>query len=119
MPRWMRFALLAASAAGALNVSAWAQAQSEPPRIGVFDPEVLWKQTDLGKKYNTDLTEARNRLQSEIDKKSQQLDELSDKLRQQQASLSDEKIQQMQKEILAKRTELERMNEDATKEMKF
>ena len=94
-------------------------AQGEPARIGVFDPEALWKLTEVGKKYNGDLTEARDRLQAEIDRKSNELEDLKDKLRQQQATLSDEKIQQMQRDLLSKRTELDRMNEDATKEMKL
>jgi Skp family chaperone for outer membrane proteins len=101
-------------------LQAQALAQAEPAvRIGVFDPESLWKLTELGKKYNADLTQARDRLQGEIDKKSQALEDMKDKLRQQQASLSEDKITQMQKDILAKRTELDRMNEDATKEMKY
>ena len=41
------------------------------------------------------------------------------RLRQQQASLNDDKINEMKKEIIAKQTELDRLNEDATKEMKY
>lgn len=114
-----RFAPALFMAFGVLGGEARAQGAGDQFRIGVFDPETLWKLTEVGKKYNADLTEARDRLQAAIDRKSQELEDLKDKLRQQQASLSDEKIQQMQKEILNKRTELDRMNEDATKEMKF
>jgi Skp family chaperone for outer membrane proteins len=117
MPRRSAFTL--ALLLTVLGSGATAQPQVEAIRIGVFDPETLWKLTEVGKKYNSELTESRDRLQAEIDKKSQELEDLKDKLRQQQASLSEEKIQQMQKEILNKRTELDRMNEDATKEMKF
>lgn len=96
-----------------------AMAQSEPPsRIGVFDPEVVWKTTEVGKKMNQDLSDARDRLQAGIDKKQQEIEALVDKLRQQQASLSDDKAQQMQKDIQNKRVELNRMNEDATNDMK-
>ena len=94
-------------------------AQGEPLKIGVFDPEALWKQTEVGKKYNQDLNEIRDRLQADIDKKMEEMESLKAKLRQQQGSLSDDKIQQMQKDILGKKTEYDRMNEDATKEMKF
>lgn len=87
-------------------------------KIGVFDPEVVWKSTEVGKKYNQDLTDARDRLQSGIDKKQQEIEALVEKLRQQQASLSDDKAAQMQKDIQNKRVELNRMNEDATGEMK-
>ncbi|MBI4169426.1 MAG: OmpH family outer membrane protein [Acidobacteria bacterium] len=116
--RW-RFAPALLLTLGVLCGAARAQGSGDQTRIGVFDPETLWKLTEVGKRYNADLTEARDRLQAEIDRKSQELEDLKDKLRQQQASLSEEKIQQIQKEILNKRTELDRMNEDATKEMKF
>lgn len=97
---------------------ALAEPSASPVRLGVFDPEVVWKSTEVGKRYNQDLTEARDRLQAGIDKKQQEIDAMVDKLRQQQASLSDDKAQQMQKDIQNKRIELGRMNEDATTEMK-
>ena len=50
-----------------------ARAQGEAIKIGVFDPDVLWKQTEVGKKYNQDLSAARDRLQSQIDKKAEEL----------------------------------------------
>ncbi len=94
-------------------------AQDHPVyKIGVFDPETVWKTTEVGKKYNQDLSDARDRLQASIDKKNQEIEALVEKLRQQQASLSDDKAQQMQKDIQNKRVELGRMNEDATSEMK-
>ena len=116
MPRrrtCLALALLCAWAVGDL----WAQ--NEAAKVGVFDPEALWKQTEVGKRYNQDLQEARDRLQADIDKKLEEMEGLRAKLRQQQASLNDDKIQQMQKEILNKKTEYDRLNEDATKEMKF
>ena len=97
---------------------ALAQQAEAPSRIGVFDPEKLWRETEVGKRYNQDLSEARDRLQAGISKKEQEIDALVDKLRQQQASLSEDKAQQMQKDIQGKRVELNRMNEDATNEMK-
>ena len=95
---------------------------ADPPgtmKIGVFDPEVLWKQTEVGKKYNQDLSAARDRLQASIDKKQEDVEALRSRLRQQQQSLSEDKINDMKKEILGKQTELDRLNEDATKEMKY
>lgn len=113
MPRWipLALALLLASAAGDVL------AQADAIKIGVFDPETVWKETDLGKKYNADLSETRDRLQANIDKKRDEIDGLADKLRQQQASLSDDKVQQMQKDIQNKRIELDRLNDDAKREM--
>jgi outer membrane protein len=92
--------------------------QAEPVRIGVFDPETVWKLTEIGKKYNADLSEARDKLQADIDKKQAEIDAVRDKLRQQQASLSDDKAAQMQKDIQNRVIELNRLNDDATREMK-
>jgi Skp family chaperone for outer membrane proteins len=93
-------------------------AQEQALRIGVFDPEIVWRETEVGKKYNADLSAARDRLQSAIDRKQADLEALRDQLRQQQASLNESRIQQMQKDILDKKTDLDRMNEDATREMR-
>lgn len=95
-----------------------ARAQTESLKIGVFDPETMWQQTDVGKKYNADLTAARDRLQVDVDRKTQELEALKDRIRQQQPSLSDEKLQQMQKEAQNKLIELNRMSDDATRELK-
>jgi Skp family chaperone for outer membrane proteins len=95
-----------------------ARAQGEQARIGVFDPEAVWRLSEVGKKYNQDLSDARDKLQAEIDKKSEEVENLKTKLRQQQHSLSDEKQQQMQKDIQNRMIELNRMNDDATREMK-
>ena len=102
----------------ALAVSAAAAEDPPAGKIGVFDLERLWKETEVGKKYNKDLSDAHDRLQSGIEKKQQEIESLVDKLRQQQASLSDDKAQQMQKDIQNKRVELNRMSEDADREMK-
>jgi outer membrane protein len=92
--------------------------QADAMKIGVFDPETVWKLTDLGKKYNQDLSDSRDRLQGDIDKKQAEIDVIRDKLRQQQASLSQDKAAQMQKDIQNKMIELNRLNDDATREMK-
>ena len=96
-----------------------AAAQGEAVKIGVFDPEVLWKQTEVGKKYNQDLSAARDRLQGQIDKKQEDMEALKSRIRQQQQSLSEDKINEMKKDLIGKQTELDRLNEDATKEMKY
>jgi len=103
----------------ALSLSAViASAQNDVPKIGVFDPETLWKVTEIGKQYNADLSASRDRLQGDIDKKQQEIDALREKMRQQSASLSDDKITQMSKDVQNKMIELNRMNDDATREMK-
>ena len=116
MPRWMCGPLgLLMVLFGTAALSAQAL---EVPKIGVFDPETIWKLTDVGKKYNQDLNDARDRLQGDIDKKQAEIDALRDKLRQQQASLSDDKAAQMQRDIQNKTIELNRLQDDATREMK-
>lgn len=114
MSRWLFLAPLVLALAATA-----AAAQTEPMKIGVFDPEVLWKQTEVGKKSNQDLSAARDRLQAQIDKKQDELEALKSRLRQQQASLSEDRANDMKKDILAKQTELDRLNEDSTKEMKY
>ena len=116
MPRWMMVPLaLMVLVPGIARVGAQ---QAEPSRIGVFDPETVWKLTEIGKKYNADLSEARDKLQADIDKKQAEIDAIRDKLRQQQASLSDDKAAQMQRDIQNRVIELNRLNDDATREMK-
>ncbi|HEV8699754.1 MAG TPA: OmpH family outer membrane protein [Candidatus Polarisedimenticolia bacterium] len=116
MPRWMMVPLALMVLVPGI-APAGAQ-QAEPVRIGVFDPETVWKLTEIGKKYNADLSEARDKLQADIDKKQAEIDAVRDKLRQQQASLSDDKAAQMQKDIQNRVIELNRLNDDATREMK-
>ena len=116
MPRWMCASLaLLVLILGAAPLRAQ---QPEPIRIGVFDPESVWKLTDVGKKYNQDLNDARDKLQTDIDKRQAEIDSLRDKLRQQQATLSDDKASQMQKDIQNKTIELNRFTDDATREIK-
>jgi Skp family chaperone for outer membrane proteins len=114
MARWLFLApaLLALTATAAVG-------QGQPITIGVFDPEVLWRQTEVGKKYNQDLSAARDRLQAQIDKKQDDLEALKSRLRQQQTSLSEDRVNEMKKEIISKQTDLDRLNEDSTKEMKY
>ena len=112
MSRWF-YSALAVIALFAGN----AMAQPASVRLGVFDPEEVWKLTEVGKKYNQELTNHASRLQDGIEKKQQEIEAIMDKLRQQQASLSDSKIQQMQRDVQNKRIDLERMNSDAKREM--
>ena len=116
MPRWMcgPLGLLLLT----LGTAALRAQQADVQKIGVFDPETVWKLTEVGKKYNQDLNDAKDRLQSEIDKKQAEIDAIRDKLRQQQASLSEDKAAQLQKDIQNKTIELNRMTDDATREMK-
>lgn len=116
MPRSMMMPL--AFAVIVMGIVPASAQQAEPGRIGVYDQETVWKLTEVGKKYNAELSEARDKLQAEIDRKQGEIDAVRDKLRQQQASLSDDKAAQMQKDIQTRVIELNRMTDDATREMK-
>ena len=116
MPRWMCGPFLCLLLV--LGATFLPAQQAEMPKVGVFDPETVWKLTEVGKKYNQDLNDARDRLQAEIDKKQAEIDAIKDKLRQQQQSLSEDKAAQMQKDIQNRMIELNRLNDDATREMK-
>jgi Skp family chaperone for outer membrane proteins len=95
-----------------------AAAQEDPPdRVGVFDPESVWRLSNVGRDYNETLSNAANKLQDRIESKQQEIEGLVDKLRQQQASLSEDKVQAMQKDVQTKRIELDRLNTDAKREM--
>ena len=119
MPRWMRVWVMILLVSTSPAIVVRAATGDDCPRIGVYDPQILWETTNVGKKYNGDLTAAKNRLQEGVDKKVQELKAFQDKLAREQASLDDDKMQQMQKDLLAKRTELERASEDAKKEIRF
>ena len=94
-----------------------AAAQEASVRFGVFDPEAVWRLSDVGRKYNDKLSSAANKLQDRIEKKQKEIESLVDKLRQQQASLSEDKIQTMQRDVQNRRIDLDRLNTDAKREM--
>src|SRR4029450_4231361 len=110
--KFLSCALLVAGFTGA------ALAQSEGNRIGVFDSQAIWQQTEEGKKIQSQLASLRDTKISEMNAKEAELNKLKDKLREQEVSLSDEKRTQMLKDIDQKSIDLKRLNDDATREMK-
>jgi outer membrane protein len=106
------FALMLAAGGGG------AVAQQEAARIGVFDSQTVWQQTEEGKKFQSQLAAFRDGKIAEINNRETELNKLKDKLRDQEVSLSDEKKNQMLKEIDQKSIDLKRLNDDATREMK-
>jgi outer membrane protein len=103
-------ALLAAAAAPAL-------AQQQEMKLGVFDSQPVWQQTEEGKKMQAQLQAFRDTKLAEINTKEADLNKLKDKLRSQEASLSDDKKSQMLKDIDQKTIDLKRLNDDASREM--
>ena len=73
--------------------------QSEGIRIGVFDSQAIWQQTEEGKKIQSQLASFRDTKISEINAKEAELNKLKEKLREQEVSLSDDKRNQMLKDI--------------------
>jgi Skp family chaperone for outer membrane proteins len=92
--------------------------QQEAPRIGVFDSQAVWQQTEEGKKFQAQLAAFRDGKIAEIGSRETELGKLKDKLKEQEVSLSDEKRNQMLKDIDQKTIDLKRLNDDATREMK-
>ena len=95
-----------------------ALAQQEGIRIGVFDSQAVWQQTEEGKKFQSQLAAFRDGKIAAITLKETELNKVKDKLREQEASLSDDKRNQMLKDIDQKTIDLKRLNDDATREMK-
>ena len=104
-------------ALGLLGAGA-ALAQSEGNRVGVFDSQTVWQQTEEGKKFQNQLAAFRDGKIAEINARETDLTKLKDRLREQEVSLSEEKKGQMLKDIDQKSIDLKRLNDDATREMK-
>jgi outer membrane protein len=94
-----------------------ASAQQQEMRIGVFDSQPVWQQTEEGKKMQVQLAAFRDTKLGEINSRETELNKLKEKLRSQEASLSDDKKNQMMKEIDQKTIDLKRLNDDASREM--
>jgi outer membrane protein len=94
-----------------------AAAQQQEPRIGVFDSQPVWQQTEEGKKLQAQLAAFRDGKVGEINGKESELNKLRERLRSQEVSLSDDKKGQMLKDIDQKTIDLKRLNDDATREM--
>ena len=112
MGRKLMVVALSLAAAGA------ALAQTEGNRVGVFDSQTVWQQTDEGKKFQNQLAAFRDGKIAEINARETDLTKLKDRLREQEVSLSEEKKGQMLKDIDQKSIDLKRLNDDATREMK-
>ncbi len=104
-------ALLAAASLGT------AAAQQQEVRIGVFDSQPVWMQTEEGIRMRTTLEAYRDKKQSEFNAKETELNSLKEKLRSQEVSLSDDKKNQMLKEIDQKTIDLQRLRDDVSRDL--
>ena len=104
-------ALLTAASLGA------AAAQQPEMRIGVFDSQPVWLQTEEGVRMRTTLEAYRDRKQAEFNTKETELNALKEKLRSQEVSLSEDKKSQMLKEIDQKTIDLKRLGDDVSRDL--
>jgi outer membrane protein len=107
----LAMALLAAASLGSVT------AQQQEMRIGIFDSQPVWQQTEEGKKMQAQLAAFRDTKLAEINSRETDLNKLKEKLRSQEVNLSDDKKNQMLKDIDQKTIDLKRLNDDASREM--
>lgn len=107
-PWFLPFALVAAMGA--------AQAQSDVPKIGVFDPNRMLQDTDEGKRVSAQINKYRDSKQSELERKRQEIVDLQTQLQTQGLSLSPERRADLEKQIQKKSLELDTSVEAAQRE---
>ena len=100
--------------AASLGVAA---AQQQELRIGVFDSQPVWQQTEEGVRMRTTLETYRDKKQAEFNTREAELNTLKEKLRSQEVSLSDDKKNQMLKEIDQKTIDLKRLGDDVSRDL--
>lgn len=86
-------------------------------KIGVFDSMRVSEETEAGKKYAQDLERTRNAKLVEIDAKQKEIQDLQSQLSTQELSLSAEKRDGMLKDIQKKNVEIQRLKDDAGREL--
>jgi outer membrane protein len=88
-------------------------------RIGVFDPQRVSEQTDLGKQLQADLGKFQAAKQADIEDKRSQVESMQEQLRTQELSLSSATRTKMEKDIQRRVLFLEAAQETATREMQL
>lgn len=93
--------------------------QAQSLRIGVFDPQRVSEETELGKQLQGELGAFQKSKQKEIDDKRAQVEQMQEQLRTQELSLSSATRTQMEKDIQRRVLFLEAAQETATREMQL
>lgn len=117
----MRFAHLTAVAAVLCALGGgWAAAQTAAPppiKIGVFDPNRVFEQSELGKKMRTEIDALTQKKRSEVQTKEEEVKVLQEKYKQEEPSLSEDKRGERERTLQQKGIELKRLRDDATREV--
>ena len=93
--------------------------QAQELRIGVFDPQRVSEETNLGKQLQGELGAFQATKQREIDDKRAQVEQMQEQLRTQELSLSSATRNKMEKDIQRRVLFLEAAQETATREMQL
>ncbi len=102
-----------------LLAASFAPAQAQAVKIGVFDPQRISENTQMGKKVQDELSAFRDRKQGEIDAKEQSIASLQQELSEKALSLSADKRTQMEKDIQLQLLDLQSAREGATRELQL
>jgi outer membrane protein len=90
---------------------------SKPLRIGVVDLQVIFNESELGKKKIAELQKLEERYRAEILKKQGDIRDKEDQLQQLPFSISEEKRLNLAREIEAERIAIKRMQSDAERDL--
>jgi outer membrane protein len=102
----------------ALAAGAAAQTAAPPPvKIGVFDPNRVFEQSELGKKMRTEIDALTQKKRSEVQTKEEEVKVLQEKYKQEEPSLSEDKRAERERALQQKGIELKRLRDDATREV--
>jgi Skp family chaperone for outer membrane proteins len=93
--------------------------QAQELRIGVFDPQRVSEETNLGRQLQNELGAFQAMKQKEIDDKRVQVEQMQGQLRTQELSLSSATRNKMEKDIQRRVLFLEAAQETATREMQL
>ncbi len=86
-------------------------------KVGVIDPQQILTDSKLGKTALADLSRFKDQKEAEIQAKQSDLTNLEAQLDKQRLSLADAKIQELQSKIQTAGVELQRLQEDAQKQL--
>ena len=110
----------AAGAMVAVALSAGLAGAAEPEgfRIGVFDQAAVFEQSVEGKRMRAELSALREQKQKEIEGKESALQALRDKYQNEKLNMTTERRAEMERQIEQEIRNLQRIDEDATREMR-
>ncbi|MBI4161999.1 MAG: OmpH family outer membrane protein [Acidobacteria bacterium] len=95
-----------------------APAGAETSRIAVFDQAQVFEKTALGRKMREELSGLRDRKRKEIDGREEELRGLREKYEREKLNMTEERRAEMERQIDRMLRDLQRMDEDASREMR-